>query len=159
MLVVEVIKLNRIINLPTPIVLLRYLPCLCMHKPASLTCIRPLASQLDAWPKAALGQYHWLLQVDCQATGQGQPISLSGAGPVSLSLPGVHCTAATFQVEGCFSIWPEFDATSSPPRPVSSLLPISALKRSMVRLCPSMSWLGRGGGCLSRAGCTSPTSR
>jgi hypothetical protein len=108
--------------------------CLCMHEPASLTCIRPLASQLDAWPKAASGQHHWLRQVGCQATGPGKPILLSGAGPVSLSWPGVNCTAATFQVAGCSTIRPECAATSSPPRPVSSSPLISAFKRSNLQV-------------------------
>jgi hypothetical protein len=63
-----------------------------MHKPASLTCIHP--SQLDAWPKAASGQPHWLWQVGFRATDPGPPIiHLSCAGPVSLSWQGVSCTA------------------------------------------------------------------
>ena len=67
-----------------------------MHEPASLTCsIHPLASQLDAWQKAASGQHHWLQQVGCRATGPGPPIHLSGASLVSLSLPGVNCTTTS----------------------------------------------------------------
>ena len=72
--------------------------CACTRPPvwlALLSCIHP--SQLDAWPKAASGQHHWLWlgQVGCRATGPGPPIHLSGASLVSLSLPGVNCTATS----------------------------------------------------------------
>ncbi len=53
---------------------------------------------------------------------------------------------SSHQVSGCFSIGLECDATSSPPRPVSSSQSMSALKRSMLRLCLAKSWRGRGGG-------------
>ena len=82
---------------PTKTVLLchGYRPGLCMHEPA--TCIRP--RQLDAWPKASSGQleHHWLRQAQagCRATGQGLPIRLSGAVPVSLSWQDVNCTATS----------------------------------------------------------------
>ena len=75
------------------------IPARLVHARARLTCIRP--RQLDAWPKASLGQleHHWLRQAQagCLATGQGLPIRLSGAAPVSLSWPGqdVNCTATS----------------------------------------------------------------
>jgi hypothetical protein len=41
----------------------------------------------------AWGQSHWLQQAGFLATGPGQPILLSCAGPLSLSRQGVTCTA------------------------------------------------------------------
>ena len=71
------------------------IPARLVHARARLTCIRP--RQLDAWLKASSGQleHHWLRQAQagCRATGQGLPIRLSGAVPVSLSWQDVNCTA------------------------------------------------------------------
>ncbi len=64
-----------------------------VHARARLTCIRP--RQLDAWQTASPGQLHWLRQAGCRATGMGQPIRLSCAGPVSLSWQDVNCTTTS----------------------------------------------------------------
>ena len=75
------------------------IPARLVHARARLTCIRPRQLQVDAWPKASSGQleHHWLRQAQagCRATGQGLPIRLSGAVPVSLSWQDVNCTATS----------------------------------------------------------------
>ena len=124
--------------------------------PAQLlqACARLRPRQLDAWPKASSGQleHHWLQQAGCRATGQGLPIRLSGAVPVSLSWQDVNCTATSHlssrwlflhQNRVCHHI------------SASNLKPCFA-----ARLGPARRRHGGGGwGGWSCAGRTSPTSR
>ena len=128
------------------------IPARLVHARARLTCIRP--RQLDAWPKASSGQleHHWLLQAQagCRATGQGLPIRLSGAVPVSLSWQDVNCTA-TSHLSSRWLFLPRarvrrhICASRPGPSPWPAPPPVLALKRSMWRLCPATSWLGRVG--------------
>ena len=125
---------------------------LLVHARARLT--RP--RQLDAWPKASSGQleHHWLrkAQAGCRATGQGLPILLSGAVPVSLSWQDVNCTA-TSHLSSCWLFLRQ--ARVCHHISASNLKPCFA-----ARLGPARRRHGGGGwGGWSCAGRTSPTSR